>query len=190
MKALRDGDVHAVSVVTLTTVSYFLVLENVVMILIRKLVNLLKKTHQESTYNLMYKKYQISNTKFFRGRCSEIYGEGRFEASENSYCGNYCTFQVVKGHKITIGKDVAISHNVRFYTQNRSSKHFITGIGPEKQSGDITIGNRVWIGANVFINQNITVGNHVVIGANSVVTKNIPDNCVVVGAPAMIIKKY
>lgn len=160
------------------------------MIVIRKLVTLLNKIHQNSTYDFMCKKYNVSNRDFFRGRCSEVYGDGEFEVLEKSYCGNYCTFQVVSGYKITIGKDVAISHNVKFYTQNRNAKYLITGEGPEKQSGDIIIGNSVWIGANVFINQNITVGNNVVIGANSVVTKNIPDNCVVAGTPAIIIKRY
>ena len=35
----------------------------------------------------------------------------------------------------------------------------------------------------------IVLGNNVVVGAGSVVTKNIPDNCIVVGNPAYIIKR-
>lgn len=53
----------------------------------------------------------------------------------------------------------------------------------------VTIGDNVYIGINVFIRGNITIGNNVVIGANSVVTKDIPDNAVVAGVPAKIIRK-
>lgn len=51
------------------------------------------------------------------------------------------------------------------------------------------IGNNVSLGANVTIIGDITIGNNVVIGAGSVVVKSVPDNCVVVGNPARIIKK-
>lgn len=51
-----------------------------------------------------------------------------------------------------------------------------------------SIGNNVQIGANVCIIGDITIGNNVVIGAGSVVVKDVPDNVIVVGNPAKIIK--
>lgn len=36
---------------------------------------------------------------------------------------------------------------------------------------------------------NVKVGNNVIIGANSVVTKDVPDNCVVVGCSAYIVRQ-
>lgn len=51
-----------------------------------------------------------------------------------------------------------------------------------------TIGDNVSIGANVNIIGDITIGNNVEIGASSVVVKDIPDNCVVAGNPARIIR--
>ncbi len=51
-----------------------------------------------------------------------------------------------------------------------------------------TIGNNVSLGANVCIMGDIKIGNNVVIGAGSVVVKDVPDNCVVAGNPAKIIK--
>ena len=51
-----------------------------------------------------------------------------------------------------------------------------------------TIGNNVMLGANVNIIGDITIGNNVIVGAGSVVVKDIPDNCVVAGNPAKIIK--
>ena len=50
------------------------------------------------------------------------------------------------------------------------------------------IGNNVTLGCHVAIIGDITIGNNVTIGAGSVVVKDIPDNAVVVGNPAKIIK--
>jgi serine acetyltransferase len=52
-----------------------------------------------------------------------------------------------------------------------------------------TIGNNVSLGANVTIIGDITIGNNVIVGAGSVVVNDIPDNCVVVGNPARIVKR-
>lgn len=50
------------------------------------------------------------------------------------------------------------------------------------------IGNNVTCGCNVTIIGDITIGNNVTIGAGSVVVKTVPDNAVVVGNPARVIK--
>lgn len=50
------------------------------------------------------------------------------------------------------------------------------------------IGDNVVLGANVCIIGNVKVGNNVMIGAGSVVVKDVPDNCIVVGNPARVIK--
>ena len=52
-----------------------------------------------------------------------------------------------------------------------------------------TIGDNVSLGANVSIIGDIKIGNNVVVGAGSVVVKDVPDNCVVAGNPARIIKR-
>ena len=61
------------------------------------------------------------------------------------------------------------------------------------QTGGVTqgpkLGNNVDVGAHVCILGNIKIGNNVKIGAGSIVVKDIPDNCVVVGNPAKVIKK-
>lgn len=50
------------------------------------------------------------------------------------------------------------------------------------------IGDNVSIGANVNIIGNVKIGNNVTIGAGSVVVKDVPDDCVVAGNPARVIK--
>lgn len=50
------------------------------------------------------------------------------------------------------------------------------------------IGENVTFGANAVVIGPIKVGNNVIIGASAVVTKDVPDNCVVAGNPAKVIK--
>ena len=59
----------------------------------------------------------------------------------------------------------------------------------------IEIGKKVlmadgaWLGENVCV-IGASIGKNSVVGANSVVTKDIPDHCVAIGSPAVIIKRY
>lgn len=59
---------------------------------------------------------------------------------------------------------------------------------PEVDTTNFIIGDNVYIGAGALIMGPVRIGNNVVIGAGSVVTKDIPDNCVVAGNPAKVIK--
>lgn len=60
---------------------------------------------------------------------------------------------------------------------------------PIIQNREVEIGEGSWLGENVCV-LGAHIGKQCVIGANSVVTRDVPDYCVVVGAPARIIKRY
>lgn len=53
----------------------------------------------------------------------------------------------------------------------------------------VVVGSDVWIGGNVTILPGVTIGNNVVVGAGAVVTRDVPDNSVVAGVPAKVIKE-
>ena len=88
---------------------------------------------------------------------------------------------------VHIGNHVMIGPNVGLYTVN----HPMTAQGRRQylaKATPITIGNDVWIGGNVTILPGVTIGNNVVIAAGAVVTKAVPDNSLVGGVPAKVIK--
>ncbi|MCU0650065.1 MAG: hypothetical protein MUF00_18890 [Gemmatimonadaceae bacterium] len=61
-------------------------------------------------------------------------------------------------------------------------------IGGTFGSGVPTIGSDVWISAGARVLGEIRVGDNVIIGANAVVIRDVPDNSVVAGVPARVIR--
>ena len=61
-------------------------------------------------------------------------------------------------------------------------------VGRKDDGGVPTIGNNCFIGGGVKIFGAIHIGDNCTIAANSVVTKDFPDNCIIGGVPARIIK--
>ena len=53
----------------------------------------------------------------------------------------------------------------------------------------ITVGDSVWIGANVSVLPGVTIGSNTIIGAGSVVNKDIPDGVIACGNPCRVIRK-
>ena len=62
-------------------------------------------------------------------------------------------------------------------------------IRDSKKAKPITIGNNVWIGADVTILPGVTIGDNTVIGAKSVITKDIPSNVIAVGNPCRVLRE-
>ena len=89
---------------------------------------------------------------------------------------------------ITLGKNVHITDGVRFITHDGGTLLFRNQIPDLEITKPIIVGDDVYIGNCAIILPGVTIGNKVVIGAGAVVTKDIPDNSVVGGVPARIIK--
>jgi acetyltransferase-like isoleucine patch superfamily enzyme len=89
---------------------------------------------------------------------------------------------------IEIGDNVTITRGVCFVTHDGGVSVFRDQFPNMNVFGKIKIGNNVFIGINSIILPSVTVGNNVVIGAGSIVNKDIPNNVVVAGIPAKVIK--
>lgn len=105
----------------------------------------------------------------------------------NNFFANYnCT--ILDAAKVSFGDSVFIAPNCVITTSGHAFDREQRANGLEIAL-PITIGNDVWIGANVSILPGVTIGNNVIIGAGSVVNKDIPDGVIVAGVPCKVIRK-
>ncbi len=148
----------------------------------------LKTNHQNYIYEIYRAKYNIDGNFKLNGQGIKFYGEGDITGGDHSYIGDFSTIQSAGGCKVTIGKNCAISHNVRIYTLSYVADQEFNSESKKEYKADVEIQDNVWIGANVFINPGIVIGKNSVIGANSVVTKDIPPDAVYGGVPAKLIR--
>lgn len=116
-------------------------------------------------------------------RCDYGYN---IHVGENFYANFDCVFLDVC--EIRIGDNCFIAPGVHIYTATHplNASERISGAEYGKP---IHIGDNVWIGGRAVINPGVTIGNNVVIASGAVVTKDVPDNVVVAGNPAKIIKR-
>ena len=132
--------------------------------------------------------------KFFGSIGSHVTIKGNFNCDygKNIYIGNgtiiNCNVTILDTNRVEIGENVFIAPGVVISTathpldaQRRVSRHF--------QSHPITIRDCAWIGANATILTGVTIGRNAVVAAGAVVTKDVPDNTLVGGVPARVIKK-
>lgn len=102
---------------------------------------------------------------------------------KNVFINFDCTFLALGG--ITIEDDVLIGPKVSLITENHP-------LNPHQRKGltakPIHIKKNAWIGANATILPGVTIGKNAVVAAGAVVSKNVPDNTIVGGIPAKMIK--
>lgn len=88
---------------------------------------------------------------------------------------------------VTIGDNVWIGPNTGIFAVS----HPMEAAGRRERlaiAKPVTIGDGVWIGGNVTVLMGVTIGKNAVIGAGTVVTHDVPENAVVVGNPARVVK--
>lgn len=68
------------------------------------------------------------------------------------------------------------------------SQQVTLGAGNPHYPGAPIVGDNVYIAKGAIVFGGITIGNNVIIGANAVVNKPVPDNAIVAGVPARILR--
>mgnify|MGYP003954066203 CR=1 FL=1 len=106
------------------------------------------------------------------------------QIGKNVFINFDCVFLDLGG--ITIEDGVLIAPKVSLLSEGHP-------ISPEQRHSlvpkHIHIKKNAWIGANATILHGVTIGQNAVVAAGSVVTKDVPDNVVVGGIPAQILKE-
>lgn len=95
---------------------------------------------------------------------------------------------ILDGAKVRVGDNVFIAPNVGIYTAGHPFDVAQRNEGLE-YAFPVTIGDNVWIGAQVCILPGVTIGENTVIAAGSVVTKDIPANTLAAGNPCRVIRE-
>jgi acetyltransferase-like isoleucine patch superfamily enzyme len=109
---------------------------------------------------------------------------GRFiQIGKNVFINHACSFLDMGG--ITIEDNVLIGPKVNLITEN----HPLTAADRRALiCKPIIINRNAWIGAAATILPGVTIGENAVVAAGAVVSKDVPDNVIVGGVPAKIIK--
>lgn len=103
---------------------------------------------------------------------------------KNVFINHGCSFLDLGG--ITIEDDVMIGPQVNIITENHP-------VDPKSRKSlelkSVTIKRNAWIGANATILPGVIIGENSIVAAGAVVTKDVPNNTIVGGVPAKLIKK-
>lgn len=105
---------------------------------------------------------------------------------ENSFINAGCT--ILDGGRVTIGKHVLIGPNVSIYTAVHPIDWRERASGVE-YGKPVAIGDYCWIGGSAVICPGVTIGERCIVAAGAVVVKDVPDDCIVGGNPAKLIRE-
>jgi acetyltransferase-like isoleucine patch superfamily enzyme len=90
---------------------------------------------------------------------------------------------------IEIGDDVIMGPQVKIFSENHNYNDPLKVIRKQGETRKgVKIGNNCWIGAGVVILDGVTLRNGCVVAAGAIVTSSFPENSILAGIPAKIIK--
>jgi acetyltransferase-like isoleucine patch superfamily enzyme len=124
---------------------------------------------------------EVGSCAFFSGVRIECWRGASIRIGTGTYLNRGA--EIVAARSVTIGRDCKIARDVIIMDTDQH------GIGRgDAPAADVTIGDRVWIGARAIVLKGVTIGDDSVVGAGAVVTKDVPPRTVVAGTPARVIR--
>jgi acetyltransferase-like isoleucine patch superfamily enzyme len=100
--------------------------------------------------------------------------------------------QIAAVDEIIIEEDVMFASNVHINDSLHGYDNATEAYKFQKlfRVAPILIKKGCWIGQNVVILPGVTIGKFSIVGSNSVVTNSLPDQCIALGNPAKVIKRW
>jgi acetyltransferase-like isoleucine patch superfamily enzyme len=113
--------------------------------------------------------------------------EGEVSIGAKSVLGQECTISAFQ--HVSIGRECIVADRVMMIDFD----HGVVEVErPIRLQGiykrDVDVGHNVWIGYGACILRGVAVGNNAVIGTSAVLTTDVPENAVVAGIPARVIR--
>jgi acetyltransferase-like isoleucine patch superfamily enzyme len=113
--------------------------------------------------------------------------EGEVRIGAKSVLGQECTISAFQ--HVSIGRECIVADRVMLIDFD----HGVVEVErPIRQQGiykrDVRIGHNVWIGYGACFLRGVTVGDNAVVGTYAVVTRDVPENAVVAGVPAKVLR--
>lgn len=129
------------------------------------------------------------------GRCSTITITSHFSnlgktfrLGNNSAIGEFSHMGCAGG--LEIGNDVIMGSYISFHSENHNYENPNIPIRLQGVSHKgIKIGNNVWVGAKATFLDGATIGDNCIVAAGAVVRGTFPNNVIIGGVPAKIIKQ-
>jgi len=114
-------------------------------------------------------------------RKTVISGWGRIRVGDRVFVN--CGTVIISVEEVVIGDDVAFANEV--YVMD-SNSHGVEG-RPHAQA-PVRIGDGTWLGNRAMVLPGVTIGKRVVVAAGAVVTRDVPDDTMVAGNPAQVVR--
>jgi acetyltransferase-like isoleucine patch superfamily enzyme len=113
--------------------------------------------------------------------------EGEVRIGAKTVLGQECTISAFQ--HVSIGRECIVADRVMLIDFD----HGVVEVErPVREQGiykrDVRIGHNVWVGYGASFLRGVTVGDNSVVGTYAVVTHDVPDNAVVAGVPARVLR--
>jgi acetyltransferase-like isoleucine patch superfamily enzyme len=113
--------------------------------------------------------------------------EGEVEIGAKTVLGQECTISSFQ--RVSIGRECIVADRAMLIDFDHG---VVETERPVREQGiykrDVRVGNNVWVGYGACFLRGVTVGDNSVVGTYAVVTRDVPDNAVVAGVPAHLLR--
>jgi len=113
--------------------------------------------------------------------------EGEVRIGAKTVLGQECTISSFQ--HVSIGRECIVADRVMMIDFDHGAAEVER---PVRHQGiykrDVRVGHNVWVGYGACFLRGVTVGDNTIIGTHSVVTRDVPDNAVVGGVPARVVR--